>query len=61
MSITEKIEGLANAKHHAERGLRTGLNDADFARVIDRDGTGTEAASIRRDTMVWDHTPNRPQ
>ena len=28
--------------------------DADIALVIDVDGTGTEVASIRQDTMVWD-------
>ena len=50
-----EAEGFQN-RAAAKRLAQTEIDerDADIAIVIDVEGTGTEVASIRRDTMVWD-------
>jgi hypothetical protein len=52
ISEAKGLEDLAAAKRLAEADVAQ--RDADIALVIDVDGTGTEVASIRQDTMVWD-------
>ena len=46
------LQDRASAKQLAQ--IQIAVRDADIAIVIDVEGTGTEVASIRRDTMVWD-------
>ena len=52
VSVVKDLEDLSAAKRTAEKEVAT--RDAEIALVIDVDGTGTEVASIRQDTMVWD-------
>ena len=46
------LEDRAAAKRLAVAELAE--RDAEIALVIDVEGTGTEVASIRQDTMAWD-------
>lgn len=54
-AVIGEAEGFADrvaAKRVAQAEIAK--RDADIALVVDVDGTGTEIASMQRDTMIWD-------